>query len=182
MTDYSNIHRAGHETIDTITHIGHQLFSEALNFTVPIINNIARNTNITNNDIIRNNTNRPRLKSHNLRVVKDEDECCIKYAIYMPGVSKENVNINVNNGKLIIKAETNVSFEIIDLEDTTERDINNIDFSNWNYLQEFEYNKVLDVPYYTSSSSIRCTIHDGILKIYIKKTGDHEQTTRVSLD
>ena len=182
MTEYSNLHRAGHETIDTITHIGHQLFSEALNFTVPIINNIARNTNISNNDIIRNNINRPRLKSHNLRVVKDEDTRYLKYAIYIPGVSKENLNINVNNGKLMIKAETNVSNEIIDLEDETERNISNIDFSNWDYLQEFEYNKELDVPYNTTSSCIRCTIHDGILKIYVKKTGDYEQTTQVSLD
>ena len=182
MTDYSNLQRSGYETIDTITHIGHQLFSEALNFTVPIINNIARNTNISNNDVIRTNVNRPRLKSHNLRVVKDEDNCRLKYAIYMPGVPKENVNINVNNGKLIIRANTNVSNEVIDLEDETERNIGNIDFSNWDYLQEFEYNKELDVPYNTTSNSIRCTIHDGILKIYVKKTGNYERSTNVSLD
>lgn len=80
----------------------------------------------------------------------------IKIIVFLPGVKKENVKVNINKAKLIVNAKTNVKEE------------------GWEHLKETAYECNIKLEEHLKKDNLIVKFSDGILKIIIKKDVDDE--------
>ena len=80
----------------------------------------------------------------------------IKIIVYLPGVIKENISVNINNNKLIITAKTNIRDE------------------DWEHLKETAYECNIKLEEKLQKENLKVQFNNGIMKIKINKDIDDE--------
>ncbi|KAK6915040.1 Alpha crystallin/Hsp20 domain [Dillenia turbinata] len=95
--------------------------------------------------------------SHNIRRVKEKDDC-YKLRFDMPGLSKEDVKVTVENGVLYIEGEHK--------EDEDE------------LHQEYQYDTSLVLPDDAKVDEIRAERKDGALTLLLPKSPKHEKEVK----
>ena len=151
--NFENINNMGHESIDSINELGHRFFGELINVAIPIVNNV------TNNNI--NCNNKITIKTE---IVEDSPNKCIIHA-YMPGVEKEQVNVNIkgDNKTLVLDGITSL-YEITNIPNKLEKKYHK------------EINTGIDIN--NNNLDIKCIA--GVLKITINKTPNNR--TKVNIN
>ena len=187
--NYNDINDLGQDTINKLNELGHNIFSNVLKTSVPIINTVASNIyseNIINTDEDTNNNNKGTIITQSAKTLRNETDDFIRFICFLPGVDKSNININLDNNKLNISGKTTLRKEVIDLTSDTEKNTddlkpNDIDFSKWDFLNEYNYNTSIQVPNYITKEHIRASYRDGVLKICFKKNNNNNKT-KIEID
>jgi HSP20 family protein len=73
----------------------------------------------------------------------------------MPGVSKEDVNVNVDNGTLTISGIRNMDFK---------------GAATWEEFGDVEYQRVFSVPQSIDVSKVNAELKDGVLRLHLPKS------------
>jgi len=80
----------------------------------------------------------------------------IKIIVYLPGVIKDNISVNINNNKLIITAKTTIRDE------------------GWEHLKETAYECNIKLEEKLQKENLNVKFNNGIMKIKINKDIDDE--------
>jgi HSP20 family molecular chaperone IbpA len=84
----------------------------------------------------------------------------------MPGVAKDNITVNVDNGRLEI---------------TGARRLQAKGTSNWQEFGDVEYRRVFSVPQSIDVGKVNAELRDGVLKLHLPKTeAAKPKTIRIS--
>ncbi|KAH7415961.1 hypothetical protein KP509_14G068800 [Ceratopteris richardii] len=94
-----------------------------------------------------------------------EDDKCFKIRMDMPGMTKNDVKITVEDGDLVVKAEHNKS----EGED------------DWSSRASGTYNARIKLPDNIEIDAIKAEVKDGVLKVIAPKTGT-KQKREVKID
>jgi len=86
-------------------------------------------------------------------IYENEDEILLQAD--MPGVSKEQVTINVDNGKLEISGT---------------RKLQTKGTSTWQEFGDVEYRRVFSVPQSIDVGKVNAELKEGVLKLHLPKT------------
>lgn len=73
----------------------------------------------------------------------------------MPGVEKDNININIDNGKLEISAQRLLNFEGV---------------SSWEEFGNVEYRRIFSIPQSIDVGEVRAELTNGVLKLHLPKS------------
>lgn len=73
----------------------------------------------------------------------------------MPGVTKEDVTVNVDNGKLTITGVRKVTVD---------------GAANWAEFGDVEYRRVFSVPQAIDIGKVNAELRDGVLKLHLPKS------------
>ena len=73
----------------------------------------------------------------------------------MPGVSKEDVSINVDNGRLAISGVRRLAIH---------------GAANWEEFGDVEYQRIFSVPQTIDVSKVNAELKDGVLKLHMPKS------------
>jgi HSP20 family molecular chaperone IbpA len=73
----------------------------------------------------------------------------------MPGVAKEDIVVNVDNGKLIISGVRNLSTS---------------GAVNWEEFSDVEYRRTFSVPQSIDVGAVNAELKDGVLKLHLPKS------------
>ena len=155
-----NIRTAGHDSIRMFSETAHTLLDTFMGTTQLSQNN--RNSNNTNNNN-RTNTTSNQINNTNsnttagdLHKIPDyyisSRENFFTYYFLIPGVSKENSSVKVNNGKLVITGKTN-------FQENTIKNIN--------------YKRTLDLPRDIHINDISATLNNGVFEINLPKKNEN---------
>jgi len=74
----------------------------------------------------------------------------------MPGVTKEDVSVNVDNGKLSISGVRNLQVS---------------GAANWEEFADVEYRRTFSVPQSIDVGKVNAELKDGVLKLHLPKSG-----------
>lgn len=85
-------------------------------------------------------------------IYESEDEILLHAD--MPGVEKENVSVNIDNGKLEI---------------TGSRKIETKGAQSWQEFGDVEYKRVFSVPQSIEVSQVRAELTEGVLRLHLPK-------------
>jgi len=85
-------------------------------------------------------------------IYENEDEILLHAD--MPGVTKENVTVNVDNGKLEI---------------TGTRHLQTKGTSNWQEFVDVEYRRVFAVPQSIDVAQVNAELKEGVLRLHLPK-------------
>lgn len=85
-------------------------------------------------------------------IYENEDEILL-YAD-MPGVTKDNVTVNVDNGKLEISGTRNLQAK---------------GTGNWQEFTDVEYRRVFAVPQSIDVTKVNAELKEGVLKLHLPK-------------
>jgi HSP20 family molecular chaperone IbpA len=86
--------------------------------------------------------------------IYENDEEILLYAD-MPGVAKESVTVNVDNGKLEISGIRNLKVT---------------GSSSWQEFGDIEYRRVFSVPQSIDVDKVNAELKEGVLKLHLPKT------------
>jgi HSP20 family protein len=86
--------------------------------------------------------------------IYENDEEILLYAD-MPGVAKESVTVNVDNGKLEISGIRNLKVT---------------GSSSWQEFGDIEYRRVFSVPQSIDVNKVNAELKEGVLKLHLPKT------------
>lgn len=86
-------------------------------------------------------------------IYENEDEILLHAD--MPGVNRENININVDNGRLEISGT---------------RHLQSRGTGNWQEFGDVEYRRVFSVPQSIDVGKVNAELRDGVLKLHLPKT------------
>lgn len=86
-------------------------------------------------------------------IFENEDEILLHAD--MPGVTKENVTVNVDNGKLEI---------------TGTRHLQTAGTQSWQEFSDVEYKRVFSVPPSIDVSQVNAELKEGVLKLHLPKS------------
>ena len=73
----------------------------------------------------------------------------------MPGVAKENVTVNVDNGKLAISGVSHLESS---------------GAANWEEFGDVEYQRTFSVPQSIDVAKVNAELKDGVLRLHLPKT------------
>jgi len=73
----------------------------------------------------------------------------------MPGVTKEDVAVNVDNGKLLISGVRNLSTN---------------GAANWEEFGDVEYQRTFSVPQTIDVAKVNAELKDGVLRLHLPKS------------
>ena len=73
----------------------------------------------------------------------------------MPGVAKENITININNGKLAISGS---------------REVKTAGAASWEEFCDAEYMRTFSVPQTIDISKVSAEMKDGVLRLHLPKS------------
>lgn len=149
-----NIRTAGHDSIRMFSETAHTLLDTFMGTTQLSQNNRNNNTN-NSNQSNSNNTN-SNTTTGDLHKIPDyyisSRENFFTYYFLMPGVSKENSSVKVNNGKLVITGKTNFQA---------------------NTIQNINYKRTLDLPRDIHLHDISATLNNGVFEINLPKKNEN---------
>ncbi len=110
-------------------------------------------------DIVKREESMPE-RSHQLPVVaplvdiyENEDEILL-YAD-MPGVAKEDIFVNVDNGKLAISGVRNLKAS---------------GAANWEEFGDVEFSRIFSVPQSIDIAKVNAELNDGVLRLNLPKS------------
>ena len=73
----------------------------------------------------------------------------------MPGVAKENISVNVDNGKLAISGIRNLATS---------------GAANWEEFGDVEYQRTFSVPQTIDVAKVNAELKDGVLRLHLPKS------------
>jgi len=86
-------------------------------------------------------------------IYENDDEILV-YAD-MPGVKKENISVNIDNGALSLKGT---------------RHLDTAGTSNWEEFSDLAYIRVFSVPQSINVDQVAAELKDGVLKLHLPKS------------
>jgi HSP20 family molecular chaperone IbpA len=86
-------------------------------------------------------------------IYENEDEILLHAD--MPGVEKENININIDNGRLTLNGV---------------RDFRREGVPAWEEFGEVEYQRVFSVPQTIDIGKVNAELKDGVLRLHLPKS------------
>lgn len=86
-------------------------------------------------------------------IYENEDEILL-YAD-MPGVAKEDITVNVDNGKLAISGV---------------RKLKTAGAANWEEFGDLEYSRIFSVPQTIDVAKVNAELNDGVLRLHLPKS------------
>ena len=110
-------------------------------------------------DIVKREENLPELSRQIpaiapfVDIFENDDEILVHAD--MPGVSKENVNVHVDNGTLAISGI---------------RDMEVKGAANWEEFSDVEYQRSFSVPQSIDVSRVNAELKDGVLRLHLPKS------------
>ena len=156
--NFDNINNLGHETLNHINDVNHCVFSNLLNNVSPIINTINREFNHNQNTSSNQTQN-----NHYANALVKENSSSLKIILFIPGVEKKDVKINLSNTEL--KIEGLCKF--------------NEEFSEFNNVN---YKRIFKIPKNIKKDNITFNFNNGILKININKNIETADSVNITLD
>lgn len=84
----------------------------------------------------------------------ENDDNILLYAD-MPGVAKENIRVNVDNGKLFMSGVRNLKTP---------------GAANWEEFGDVEYSRVFSVPQTIDVGKVNAELSDGVLRLHLPKS------------
>lgn len=156
--NFDNINNLGHETLNHINDVNHCVFSNLLNNVSPIINTINREFNHN-----QNTSSNQAQNNHYANALVRENSSSLKIILFIPGVEKKDVKINLSNTEL--KIEGLCKF--------------NEEFSEFNNVN---YKRIFKIPKNIKKDNITFNFNNGILKININKNIETADSVNITLD
>ena len=110
-------------------------------------------------DIVKREENLPELSRQIpaiapfVDIFENDDEILVHAD--MPGVSKENVNVHVDNGTLAISGIRNMEVK---------------GAANWEEFGDVEYQRNFSVPQSIDVSKVNAELKDGVLRLHLPKS------------
>lgn len=158
MSDFNpeDIRNAGHDSIKILSETAHTFLDSFVSGFIPpnARNNTSNNSNTSNTG--NTSGNRPPGFSGDLQKIPEyhisSNDQFFKYYFFMPGVSKENSNVKIMNGNLIVSGKTN--FEA-------------------NTITNIFYTRSVKLPLDIYSSDITATSSNGVFLISIPKKNEN---------
>jgi len=147
-----NLNKVGHETINLINNFSHQILNNVCEFVQPVVQHINPHINITNTNEYVNKY---------IDLDRNETNDFIMLIGNVPGITKNSLDISLNNTKLIISAKTDMS------------QLSTDDF-DWSYFKNIHYYRTFNVSSDTTSEDINVKYSDGLLRIVINKHSEPE--------
>jgi len=93
-------------------------------------------------------------------VFEDDEE--ILMCADMPGVAKESISVNVDNGKLEISGT---------------RSLQTTGSTNWQEFGDIEYRRVFSVPQSIDINKVNAELKEGVLRLHLPKAEDAKPRT-----
>lgn len=152
MSDFNSedIRNAGHDSIKILSETAHTFLDSFVTGFIPP--NSRNNTNNTNNRTPGFTGDLQKIPEYHI----SSNEQFFKYYFFMPGVSKENSNVKIMNGKLIVSGKTNFDA---------------------NTITNIFYSRSVKLPLDIYSSDITATSSDGVFVISIPKKNENIDIT-----
>ncbi|WP_136808183.1 Hsp20/alpha crystallin family protein [Desulfosediminicola flagellatus] len=91
--------------------------------------------------------------SPNVDIFENDDEILLHAD--MPGVNKENVSINIDNGKLTLSST---------------RQLETQGAATWEELGDVEYYRVFSIPQSIDISQVNAVLSNGVLQLHLPKS------------
>lgn len=86
-------------------------------------------------------------------IYENEDEILLHAD--MPGVEKENISVNIDNGRLTLSGTRNLQTE---------------GAANWEEFGNVEYQRIFSVPQTIDISKVNAELKDGVLRLHLPKS------------
>ncbi|KAL5533592.1 hypothetical protein ACEPAG_52 [Sanghuangporus baumii] len=102
-------------------------------------------------------------------IFESQEQNRVTAVFELPGLSKENVNIDVQNGRLVISGEQQLSKDV-DEKGLVHRERNYGRFS-----------RTIPLPQGVKSQEIQAKMENGLLTVTFPKTGQEQQSQRVTI-
>ena len=150
-----------HDTIDNIQQLSHDIIDTTFNSAIPIINNLANtNFNVTN---IKSNLLQYKMKDYN---------DSIYILVEVPGISKDNCNVNYINNILSITGKTSYNCD-------NDNDNDNDNDSRWGFIKDKNDEKNINLNCNINKKDINIKYEYGVLKIIINKYNTSDSSINI---
>jgi HSP20 family protein len=115
---------------------------------------------MSENKVIMKKENAPVEPAHQLRsivpevdILENEEEILLN--VDLPGVTRENLTIQIDNGKMTL---------------TGIRRLNVEGAATWEEFTDVEYHRVFSVPQSIDVNNVNAELRDGVLHLHLEKT------------
>ena len=149
----NSINYFGHNIIENMNKLSHDLLNTTIENSVPIINTF------TSNNLQRNNIT---IINYDIKYTSNN----IFIYCELPGVPKDKCRVNYKNGRIIISGESSFNIDPLSTQENSEN--NFYDNNNWKFIKKKNYYKDINIGV-INKNDIKVKYSNGCLYIVISK-------------